>query len=195
MKKTKIILITLSILLISKLIGFALESPWDDNVGGVIGRFYMELDKDWKELKAGKYYKGKLFLVNKDTGEKFNITPDRNGYFYILNLDPGNYVLQYFSYSITVGYTTYRMGNSFGKTGIDFPVSAKKLTALKTIISFHEILPRDESKHNVDPYHQLQPMNKKIIRDENLDLLKEYFSKLDKRGKWSDFEWNYEGSE
>ncbi len=180
------------ILFLSFILCYSIPKP-KDNVGVLIGKTYIELDKDWEQMSAGKYYKVQVIMYEKTTKKKLTAMANKDGIFYFLNLTPGEYVITKTSYQYNVSYTTYTVGGSFGKTGYDVVINSNKITALKTLGILRELLPRNESRDNVTPESKIQPMSQKIVREENLEELKEFFTKLDKQNQWANFEWVYEG--
>lgn len=179
-------------LLLSFILCFPIAKPKNDKIGALIGKTYLELDKDWENMRAGKYFKVEMEMFNKSTKKKFTAMGNKDGIFYFLNLEPGEYVLTGINYEYQAGNTIYTVGGYFGKTGYDVVINSNKITALKTIAFQKEVLPRDERRDNVSSTSKLQRMDQKIVREENLDELKDFFTKLDNRNQWANFEWIYE---
>ena len=156
---------------------FSILKPKSDNVGAIVGRIYLETDKDWETMKAGKYYKVKVNLINKKTNKETFVLSNKDGYYYFLNLEPGEYILKSYRYKYQSGSWIFTLSANFGKNGIDLKVDPKQINAMKTI-HFNVNIGGDQ----------------KMEREENLDELKDFFTSLDKNGTWSDFKWKYEGN-
>ena len=167
---------------------FPIPNP-KQGTGSMIGKTYIELDKDWKAMRSGKYYKVKVVMFSKKTKKKYETLANKDGIFYFLNLQPGEYVLAYSRYKYEAGNTIFTLGGYFGKEGITINVNPGKITAIQTIGVLKELLPVDESKDKVTSYETLQRMDQKIIREDNMLELKAFFKQIDKRDQWANIEW------
>ena len=156
---------------------FSILKPKSDNVGAIVGRIYIETDKVWNTMKPGKYYKIQVNLINKKTNKETFTLSNKDGYYYFLNLEPGEYILKSYKYQYRTGGWIYTLWSNFGEKGIDLKIDPKQINAMKTIFFQIEI-----------------GGDQKMVREENLDKLKEFFKKIDRRNTWSNFKWKYEGS-
>lgn len=163
-------------LLLSFILCFPIPKPKNDNVGAIIGKIYIETDKDWNTMKAGKYYKVQVNLINNETKKEVFTLANKDGYYYFLNLKPGEYVLKSYKYQIRSGNWIYTLWSNFGEKGIILNIDSNKIDAVKTIF-FKIVIGGDQ----------------KMGREENLDELKDFFTNLDKKSQWANFEWDYEG--
>lgn len=182
----RIIITFIFLFFINSIYFYSIPKPKGKNAGALVGKIYLELDKDWDCLPKGKYYRGQVFLINKDTKKKYSAFSNLQGFYYFLNLEPGNYVIKQFDVTITVEYTQYFFEQPLGKTGIDVDISPGEITNAKTIQIYYEILP---GRVINSPESFSQPMRTNINFENNLDELKDFFEKKDNKNYWSSFKW------
>lgn len=71
----------------------AISKPKSKKVGGISGKIILKLDKDFENFNSGKYKSNvKLWFKNKDNDKEYT-TYVSDGYYYLLNIPPGNYDL------------------------------------------------------------------------------------------------------
>ena len=193
----KLILLLAFILFFSSNIPcFSLPKPKKNkDVGCIIGMISIEIDKDFRGYKAGTYtYEFWLQLKNKDTGKKYSVVADENGFYYLLNLPPGDYLIVKCNFenrnfeTTTSEFESSRFISNimFEDQGIEVKVSANKLKIVKKIKISAELLP-DQSQQTFKKSFVLEDFD-----SENLEELKTYFNELDRKNFWAEFEWEYE---
>ncbi len=189
MKKLMILFFTLALFLLYNIPCYSFPRPKKNkDVGCIIGRIEIEIDKNWKRLEAGVYYFDIwLQIINKNTGKKYNIVSKNDGYYYLLNLPPGDYVILKSDFQdnniYSPSFSSYPISISnifFGKKGIDVNVQPNTFTVVKSIKIFAELLP-DKIEHVFKTSY--------VLEDMDIEDVKDYFNYLDKRNFWADFTW------
>ncbi len=182
MRKTTLLLITLVLLFLSNIFCIALRKPKKNKeVGCIVGKIAIVFDKDQKNVKAGIVYYNEFWLtiINKNTGKKYFTTTDGNGFYYLINLPPGDYVIIDCYFELLDIDTKYYIRDiKFGESGIQLRVQKNTISTVKNIKLLAIVTTERYSiKINFE------------YTDEDVEEIKTYFNKLDKRNSWADFTW------
>ena len=153
--------------------------------GALIGKIEMELLSDFGEYTAGtKLYKINFIMINKYTGKKYKIFANgENGIFYSLNIIPGIYYIEDCTFeeqkitSEGLVFTTSISDLKLPNNGIKIGIHPKTVTVLNSIVL----------KMTYFPVNNMVSYN--LERRDDLDILKDYFQKMDKKNMWNNYEW------
>jgi hypothetical protein len=146
-------------------------------VGCVAGRIAVITDKTFWSLTADTYISNiYVGIKNKKTKQIYHSNSNR-GYYYIYNLPVGEYDLEKWQIEFKVNDVTKYL-NGYLKN-ISFKIEDKTFTTLKNITVKVEIS-KEFSYENKAKF---------FLKDEDLNNIKDYFTRNDLRGYWKDAAW------
>jgi len=94
----KFVLLILTILILANFGFYSIPNPKSNNIGAIVGKIYQEFDKDWISyggtMAKGKYYIGEIILVNTGSKREYTALTNLNGYYYFMNMEPGEYSIK-----------------------------------------------------------------------------------------------------
>lgn len=182
------------------LINAFIPKPKNDHVGGILGRMFIEQTNDWKAnphlvFKAGIYYDVTIALEEKNSNKRMKIRADKNGYFAILNLNPGLYEITECNiedyhqgdYVITAPHFFKNTYDKENKKRYDekikrkygfIMVSEKQITVLNPLII---------KKTTVKSYSDYAYPEHKYEIDYDYESVINNFKEKDKNNRWADF--------
>jgi len=176
--KKKTILI-IFVLLTAAVVIFSFPKPKRNKaVSGIIGKIQLDLSDDWyrleKDIYTREFY---IDIINNTNGKKRSIYADKMGFFYLLNISPGEYTITQADFIFQTINERYNIRPIIlGKDGIHITIEENSLFLVGSI----------NIRANFDEE------NKKIktkvdYKDNKTRELKEYFLTIDKKGFWKDF--------
>lgn len=148
------------------------------SVCGLIGKIQLDLSNDWYRLEKDVYTREfYIDIINENSGKTKSIYADKDGFFYIMNLSPGVYIIKKTDFNFQTTDERYNIRPiTFGDEGIKITIDDKSIYLVGSININAEFIEE-----------------KKIIRtevnfdDNDIDEIKEFLNKKDKKGHWKDF--------
>ncbi|MBN2547379.1 MAG: hypothetical protein JXB50_16365 [Spirochaetes bacterium] len=163
---------------------YCLQSPRKKKENSaVIGRAYIYLEENWLLLPKQNYYKIRIYLQNKITKRIYTLFTDKKGYFKLLNIHPGIYLIKKFDFYYTIGNWEYsikdikiykKVNNEFIE-GLYFGLHDKTITVINTII----ICIEKYGENRVLPIY---------YRVDEKDEIINFFKKKDRRNRWTEYD-------
>ena len=166
--------IVLLLLIFTSIIIFSIPGPRKNKeVGAIVGQVSIQGTSSWTLT---------VYVKDNKTGKNYIIKPKKEGYYYLLNLNPGTYILYKIGLSKSDTYSySWASDLELRDKGIEFVVKPNRIISINHLIIYLQVSGRRvRYGFNIDITNF----------DEYLNNLKSYFERIDRRGLWKDFEWN-----
>lgn len=186
MCKKKNLLLIIIFLLLSNYFTHSIVPPQKNkDLGAIVGRAQIYIDKDWDILKSGTYSAFTLYFYNKDTGKKYTVNTYRDGVFYLLNIPEGEYILKScdFEYEYTEKFMIFYIKDIQFSQEIIFYVEPNSITVSKTIMMNAEFRMIDDGTGKPT----IERVFISIEYIDERDFLVRRFKNSDNRNKWANY--------